>query len=258
MNKGSVLITGASEGMGREFARLFAQNGYPLILVARNQNRLSEIASALTSQYHVDIRILPKDLSAPNAAEELKAELDRQNLIPEILVNNAGFGVYGFFHKSDWKATESMLLLNMVTLTHLTRLLLPAMIQRRSGKILNVASTAAFQPGPLMAVYFASKAYVLYFTEAIANEVAGTGVTVTTFCPGPTKTQFQKRSNTEHIRETTFSMDAAKAVKAAYHGLMKGKTLVVPGFWNNVLAILVRLSPRKIVMAVTRFLEEAR
>ena len=256
MTKGYVLITGASEGMGHEFAKLFACHGYPLVLVARNKTRLDILAKELSATHHVDVRTISKDLSLPTAAEELKTAIVDQKITVEILVNNAGFGVHGLFHDTDWKATEDMLSLNMITLTHLTRLFLPEMLQRGRGKILNVASTAAFQPGPFMACYFASKAYVLSFTEALAEELSGTGVTVTAFCPGPTRTQFQKRSHTENIRENSFAMEAAPAAKAAYHGLMKGKRLVIPGFTNKLLAILIRLFPRRLVIRVTRFLEE--
>lgn len=251
-----VLITGASEGMGREFSRLFAQNGYPLVLVARNQSRLDEIANELRISHGIDVKTLSKDLSLPQSAVEMKSELDRLGIPVEILVNNAGFGIHGLFHETDWKATGAMLELNIITMTRLTRLFLPGMLQKGSGKILNVASTAAFQPGPFMACYFASKAYVLSFTEAIAEELSGTGITVTAFCPGPTRTRFQERSGTEHIRENAFAMDATLAVRAAYRGLMKGKRLVIPGFMNKLIAFLVRVSPRIFVLRVTRFLEE--
>ncbi len=257
MTKGYVLITGASEGLGCEFARLFARDGYPLVLVARNKNRLEELAKELNATHRVDVRTISKDLSLPQAAEELKTAIDDQKIAIEILVNNAGFGVHGPFHLLNWKTTEAMLNLNMNTLTHLTRLFLPEMIRRSHGKILNVASTAAFQPGPFMACYFASKAYVLSFTEALAEEIRRTGVTVTAFCPGPTRTQFQKRAHTENIRENSFTMDAAPAAEAAYRGLMKNKRLVIPGFTNKLLAILVRLCPRSLVMRVTRYLEES-
>jgi short-subunit dehydrogenase len=256
MTKGYALITGASEGMGREFARLFAHHGYPLVLVARNKTRLDILAEELSTTNRVDIRTIPKDLSLPGSAKELKTAIDDQKITVEILVNNAGFGVHGLFHHMDWKATEAMLNLNMATLTHLTRLFLPEMLRRGQGKILNVASTAAFQPGPLMACYFASKAYVLSFTEALAEELSGTGVMATAFCPGPTRTQFQKRSHTENIRENSFAMEAAPAAEAAYRGLMKNKRLVIPGFTNKLLAILVRLFPRRLVIRVTRFFEE--
>jgi len=256
MTKGYVLITGASEGLGREFTRIFSRNGYPLVLVARNKTRLDALARELTVGDHVDVRTISKDLSLPGAAEELKAALDDQKIAIEILVNNAGFGVHGLFHSADWKTTEAMLNLNMITLTQLTRLFLPEMIQRGHGKILNVASTAAFQPGPLMACYFASKAYVLSFTEALAEELRSTGITVTALCPGPTRTQFQKRAHTENIPENSFAMEAAPAAEAAYRGLMQGKRLVIPGFTNKLLAVLVRLLPRQIVIRITHFLEK--
>lgn len=251
-----VLITGASEGIGRELAKFFALNGYPLVLVARDKTRLDALARELSSTHGIDAKTISKDLSLPTAAAELKAAIEDQKIVIEILVNNAGFGVHGFFSQTDWKSTEDMLNLNMMTLTQLTRIFLPEMLKRGHGKILNVASTAAFQPGPFMACYFASKAYVLSFTEALAEELSGTGVTATAFCPGPTRTQFQKRSHTENIRENAFVMEAAHAAEAAFNGLMRGKRLVVPGFTNKLLAILVRLSPRRIVIRVTRFLEE--
>jgi short-subunit dehydrogenase len=256
MTQGYVLITGASEGMGREFSKIFARNGHPIILVARSKTRLEILAEELRTLYQATATIIHKDLSAPDAATELKNEIDRQNIGVAILINNAGFGVHGLFHEADWQTTENMLSLNIITTSHLTRLFLPAMIAKGSGKILNVASTAAFQPGPFMACYFASKAYVLSFTEALAEELSGTGVTATAFCPGPTRTQFQKRSGTENIRENSFSMEAAPAVEAAYNGLMLGKRLVIPGFTNKLLAVLVRLAPRQLVIKVTRFLEK--
>jgi short-subunit dehydrogenase len=254
--KGYVLITGASEGLGREFAKLFARENYPLILTARNRERLNQIAGELTSSHGANVKTFAKDLSLPSGADELKAEIDRHGLEVETLINNAGSGVHGFFHETDWKTTEAMLTLNILALTRLTRLFLPPMISKGRGKILNVASTAAFQPGPLMACYFASKAYVLSLTEALANELSGTGVTVSTFCPGPTRTQFQKRSGTETIRENSFAMDADTAARIAYRELAKGKTRIIPGLLNRLLAGLVRFFPRKLVLAATRYLEE--
>jgi len=258
MGKSHVLITGASEGMGREFARCFARDGHSLVLVARNKTRLDTLAMELNAANNIDIRTISTDLSLPAAAEELKSDLDKQKIVVDILVNNAGVGVYGPFACTDWKATESMLNLNMIALTHLTRLMLPEMLRRNSGKILNVASTAAFLPGPFMACYFASKAYVLSFTDALAEELSGTGVTATAFCPGPTRTQFQQRAGTKHIRENVFAMDAAPAVEAAYFGLMKNKRLIIPGFVNNLAVLLIRLSPRNLVTRITRFLETNR
>lgn len=257
MSRGYVLITGASEGLGLAFARIFARESYDLVLVARNNSRLDAIAMELRKSYKIDVRTLSKDLSLSGSADEIKAAMDTQQVEVEILVNNAGFGVHGDFCQADWKATESMLNLNMVTLTQLTRLFLPSMLKNNRGKIMNVSSTAAFQPGPFMACYFASKAYVLFFSEALAEELSATGVTVTAFCPGPTKTEFQKRSKTEHIRENSFAMDAAPTAEAAYRGMIKGKRLVIPGFTNRLLAVLVPLFPRRLVIRVTRYLEES-
>ncbi|HOW87609.1 MAG TPA: SDR family oxidoreductase [Candidatus Omnitrophota bacterium] len=256
MIKSYVLITGASEGLGRELARIFFRNGHSLVLVARNQARLEELAKALNPSDLSMIKILTADLSTPDAADQLKTTLDKLGLEIGVLVNNAGSGLHGFFYETDWKATEAMLNLNMVSLTRLTRLLLPGMIRRGRGKILNIASTAAFQPGPFMAAYFASKACVLSLTEALAEELAGTGVTVTAFCPGPIRTQFQTRSHTENIRENAFAMDAQDAARAAYRGLLRSKRLVVPGWVNKLLVFLVRLFPRRIVVRAARFFEE--
>ncbi len=255
---GWALITGASEGMGCEFAKRFAQDHHPLILVARNETRLNELAGQLRATYGVDVKVIAMDLGLQDSTEKLREELERHGMPVGILINNAGFGIHGLFHEESWPDLESMLNLNMLTLTHLTHLLLPAMVEKKHGKILNVASTAAFQPGPFMACYFATKAYVLSFTEALSEELAGTGVTVTAFCPGPTRTRFQERSGTVHTRENYFSMEAATAVDAAYRGLMKGQRLVIPGFWNKVLAFLVRLAPRKTVTKVARFIESSR
>ncbi len=256
MTKGYALITGASEGLGRELAKIFSRNGYSLILVARNRIRLEELAKELHLKHSSEINLFPTDLTAPDAPQKLKTFLDDLGIDIEILVNNAGCGIHGLFHRADWKATENMLDLNMTALTRLTRLFLPRMIHKGRGKILNVASTAAFQPGPYMAVYFASKAYALSFTEALAEELAGTGVTVTALCPGPTRTQFQTRSRTESIRENSFAMEATTVATAAYFGLLKGKRLVIPGLTNKLLAFLVRLFPRRLVIRVTRFFEE--
>lgn len=257
MKTASTLITGASEGLGLELAKLFVKDGSPLVLVARNRARLDEVASELRAANSNEIKIFSKDLSLPNAAEELKEALDRDGIEIGTLVNNAGCGIHGAFTESNWKATEAMLRLNMIALTQLTRLLLPAMVAEGRGKILNIASTAAFQPGPFMACYFASKAYVLSFSEALSEELSGTGVTVTAFCPGPVRTQFQKRSGTEHIRENAFVMKASQAARAAYQALLKGKRFSIPGFTNKLLAFLVRMAPKRLVLRITRFLEES-
>jgi short-subunit dehydrogenase len=181
------LITGASSGIGRELATLFARDGYDLTLVARDRAMLARIGDELTRVHGVAVDVIAQDLSHPNAAAEVYRELKRRSIKIDVLVNNAGFGTYGPFVDSDAATESEMLQLNIVALTKLTRLFLEDMLAKREGRILNVASTAAFQPGPLMAVYYASKAYVLSFSEALANELRDSGVTVSTLCPGPTQ-----------------------------------------------------------------------
>jgi short-subunit dehydrogenase len=235
------LITGTSSGIGLEFARIFAREGYDLVLVARSEGRLNEIAGELKRSYGAQSRIMPKDLTIPSAPNAIFSELQAV----EALVNSAGFATYGRFAEIDPKKELEMMQVNMVALTHLTKLFLPPMLQRGSGKILNVASTAAFQPGPLMAVYYATKAYVLSFSEALAQEVRGQGVTVTALCPGPTASGFQKRADMERSKLVQSGLLDARAVaEAGYRGLMQGKTSVVPGLRNQVLALAARFIPR--------------
>jgi uncharacterized protein len=188
------VITGASTGIGRELALLCARHGYDLVLIARSQSVLEQLASDIYASTGRTARVIAKDLSRPSASTEVFDELTNSATPVDALVNNAGFGLLGKFWELDVNEQVEMINLNILALTHLTRLLLPGMIARRQGRILNVASTAAFQPGPLMTVYYATKAYVVSFSEALHNECRGTGVTVTALCPGPTKTEFQRRA----------------------------------------------------------------
>src|SRR5919201_510439 len=192
----TALITGASSGIGYELTQLFARDGYDLVLLARSQARLAQVADDLQHRYGVAVRVLAYDLAQPTAPTQIVAQLQQEDLAIEALVNNAGFATYGPFVATDLATELEMIQVNVVALTQLTKLLLPGMLQRRSGRILNVASTAAFQPGPLTAVYSATKAYVLSFSEALANEVRGSGVRVTALCPGPTRSGFQRRAPT--------------------------------------------------------------
>src|SRR6185437_5799013 len=187
----------ASSGIGYALARVFAQHGYDLVLVARRREALEALASELSSQFHISAQVLTQDLSAIDAPLEISEELHRRGILVDVLVNNAGFGIQGPFVEADETTQLQVMQVNIVALTRLTRLLLPGMLQRGYGRILNVASTAAFLPGPLMAIYYASKAYVLSFSEAIANELAGTGVTVTVLAPGPTASGFQAAASLE-------------------------------------------------------------
>lgn len=253
----TVLITGASGGIGYEFAKLFARDHFDLVLVARSADKLSQIATELAFR-GVKVKTMAVDLSDASAPKIIKDELQRHNIAIDILINNAGFGAYGGFYEMEESEVLGQIDLNIRALTELTRLLLPAMIARGNGKIMNVASIAGFQPGPFMAVYYATKAYVISFSEAIANELRGSGVTVTCFCPGATDTGFARRARVEHARifKQYRPMRTEKVALDGYRSLMKGKTLAISGVHNWLIAQSVRFAPRKAVTAVSRWVAE--
>jgi short-subunit dehydrogenase len=243
----TALVTGASSGIGYELARLFARDRYNLVLVARSEEGLRRVADELSRDHGVSVEVVVKDLSAPDAPQELFAALRGRTHI-EVLVNNAGFATYGPFLDTPAETDLTMMELNMVALTQLTRLFAAEMVARRSGKILNVASTAAFQPGPLMAVYYATKSYVLSFSEALACELAPSGVGVCVLCPGPTRTGFQQRARMERSRLFDYGvMDAERVAREGYRGLMKNQTVIIPGFRNRLMAAAARVAPRSIL-----------
>jgi short-subunit dehydrogenase len=253
----TALITGASFGIGLELAQVFAREGYNLVLVARSADKLRHLASELEKAHNTRSLILATDLTEPGAAAYVIDQTIRADIRVDVLVNNAGFGQYGLFVENDLEECLRQIQLNVTTLTHLTRLYLPVMIERKSGRILNVASTAAFQPGPLMAVYYATKAYVLHFSEALANEVRGTGVTVTCLCPGPTATEFQERARMTGVRLARYgAMDASTVAEDGYRALISGKPVAISGFRNWLVAQSVRFAPRRLVAAVARKLQE--
>ena len=256
----TVLITGASTGIGYELCKLFAGDKYNLVIVSRNEETLRKVAKELTEQYRVSVVCIAKDLSSPFTPQEIYDEILRQNINIDVLVNNAGFTTFGNFVDTDLRLTEEMIGVNISALTRLTKLFLGDMVKRGSGKILNVASTAAFQAGPLMAAYYASKAYVLHFSEALAFELRGTGVSVTTLCPGPTRTQFEKRANISDsgLFKSPNVMDAKTVAKIGYRGLMKGRTIVIAGAINKFMAFIVRLVPRSAVEQIVLFLNRKR
>jgi short-subunit dehydrogenase len=252
----TALITGASSGIGLDLARLMAPR-FDLIITARNQADLERIARELETQHGNHVHVVLADLAKPEAPVQLFTEIERRGLPVDILVNNAGFGLYGSFAENDLQQELEMVQVNIAALTALTKLALSGMLKRKRGRIMNVASTAGFQPGPLMAVYYATKAYVIMFSEAIANELKGRGITVTCLCPGATATQFAGRAKMEESR--LFKMGAMKSAdvaQAGYTGMMAGKTMVIPGFINKTLAMSVRFSPRKLVTAISRSLQE--
>ena len=258
MDSKTALVTGASGGIGYELAKLFAQDRYDLVLVARSSDKLNQFAGELRQQFGVTVKTVSLDLAPAPAGKILFDHLEGEKIAVDVLVNNAGFGVFGEFAAMAEEEVLGQVHLNVAALTHLTRLFLPGMLARRSGKIMNVASTAAFQPGPLMAVYYATKAYVLSLSEALANEVAGTGVTVSCFCPGPTDTGFQKRAGIENSRlfKKIGAMNSETVARDGYRGLMGGRTVVISGIQNWLLAESVRFAPRKLVTAVSRWVVE--
>ena len=253
----TALITGASGGIGYELALHFARDRFDCILVARSRDKLDELAARLESEFRVKTLVVARDLSKPTAVDEIYEEVSAASMSIDLLVNNAGFPVYGRFVDTDWQTELDMLQVNVVALTALTKLFVRGMVERRNGRILNLASTAAFVPGPLMAVYYASKAYVLSFSQALANELQGTGVTVTALAPGPTRTGFQKRGVMEDSRLVRGQIADAKSVAAAgYRGMMRGKTIVIPGFSNKLIPWVARVSPRGTVTRVVRRMQE--
>ena len=256
MNK-TALITGSSGGIGYELAKVHARNGDDLILIALDKIRLDVLKKELESEYKVKVYTIEKDLTLPGAVEDVYAELKNKGILVDYLINNAGMGDFGFFAGSSWVKQERMINLNIVALTHLTRLFLPHMITIGGGKIMNVASTASFQPGPTMAVYFATKAYVLSFSEALSNEVRDKGITVTALCPGSTETGFHAgvMGDSSLLNERRKSSPADVA-EFGYHSMMKGRTVAIHGFKNVLMATSVRFFPRALVARVTRKIQE--
>jgi short-subunit dehydrogenase len=244
----TVLVTGASSGIGLQLAHLFAGDGYNLVLVARSRSALRELGDELHARYQAEVRISPKDLAHPAAPGELYQDLQEAGIVLDVLVNNAGFGGSGPFLQTSWNNEAEMIQVNIVALTYLTKLFLPR-IRARRGKVLNVASVAAFLPGPYTSIYYASKAFVLHFTEALAEELAGTGATVTCLCPGPVETNFQKRAHVGGSSRANgpLYMDVHEVVRLGYEGMKQGKRLVIPGWKNRLLVQMLRLAPRSTI-----------
>jgi hypothetical protein len=256
MNK-TALITGASAGIGLEFAKIFAKEKYDLVITARNETKLNELANAIKNKHNVNVKVIAKDLSKQNAGEEIFDELKNESIVTDVLINNAGFGVFDNYWNVELQDEKNMLQVNIMALAELTNLFAKDMAHRGSGKILNVASTAAFQPGPTMAGYYASKAFVLSYSQAVDFELGKKGVQVSTLCPGPTITEFQIRAKMEDINllKKGFTMSAEEVAQIGYNGLMKGKPVIIAGAMNKISAMSSKISPAKVSMKIVNWLQ---
>ncbi len=253
----TALITGASSGIGAELARLFAADSHDLVLVARRARQLEDLSAELRERDGVGVRVLARDLSEPASVADLWDELMAARVQVDVLVNNAGVGLYGPVWEQDADALDRMVRLNVAALTTLTRLALPGMVSRQSGKILNLASVVGYQPaGPGMAAYYATKAYVLSFSKALALELKGSGVTLTALSPGVTASSFEGRSGASGTRLYRWvpAMSAKAVALAGYRGMMRKKTVVVPGMIAKLFSLAGELPPRRIALEVNRWL----
>jgi len=252
MGTGRTLITGASTGIGAALADVCAEHGHDLILVARRRDKLEAKAAEIERKFGVKVTCVPEDLADPDGAGRIVDTVAAQGLEVEHLINNAGVGLYGKFASTDLDAELKMIQLNVTSVVALTKRVLPSMIQRGRGRILNVASTAAFVPGPWMSIYYATKAFVLSFSEAIDYELKPSGITVTTLCPGPTESEFKVRAGSQRSRLfEAFVMDAPTVARAGYDGMMNGKAVVVPGLRNKLIPVAARLIPRPMIATMS-------
>lgn len=254
----TVLVTGASSGIGRALARCFAQAGSECVLLARREDALRNFADDLESEYDVNAHVLTADLSTPGVADDVASALRERGLVVDVLVNNAGVGARGPFATLDAQRQVDVIRVNVTALTHLTRRLLPGMLERGQGGVLNVASTAGFQPGPRMSVYYATKAYVLSFSEGLYEETNGSNVTATCLAPGPTRTAFAERAGMTDatLFKAGATMSPEAVARAGYDGFRAGRALVVPGWPNKIAAFLIRFTPRPVARKVAGWLNE--
>lgn len=256
--KKTALITGPSNGIGLELAKVHAQKGDNLVLVARSLDKLEALKKELEAKHSISVHNIGIDLSMADAAQKVFDETQSKGIQIDYLINNAGFGDFGMFAETDWNKEHQMIALNITTLTQFTKLYIKEMVKRGSGKIMNVASTAAFQSGPTMAVYYATKAYVLSFSEAVDNEVRDKGVTVTTLCPGATESGFQSAADMHESRLVKGrKLPTSKEVaEYGYKAMMQGQTVAIHGLMNWLMANSVRFTPRALVVKITRFIQD--
>jgi short-subunit dehydrogenase len=262
MSEYYTLISGASEGIGYEMVKIFAGRGYNLLLTARNETKLREIQKQLNTEHNIKIEIFAADLSLPQTPRKIFEFCGEKDINVDILINNAGFGQYGSFKETDFETEKSMINLNISALTELCKLFIPPMIENHFGRIMNVASTAAFFPGPQMAVYYASKAYVLSFSESLSTELAKHNITVTALCPGPTRSKFMDRAHMSASRlfnnPLMHLMTSRQVALYAYKALMKGKTVAVPGLNNKFLTLMPRFFPKAAIRFTMKQIMSAR
>jgi short-subunit dehydrogenase len=252
MANARALITGGSTGIGAALAEEFASHGHDLILVARRRDKLEATGRQIHEKFGAEVVCLSEDLTDPDGPRRLHEAVVARGLDVHFLVNNAGVGLYGTFATTDLEAELKMIQLNTTSVVDLTKRFLPAMIERRSGRILNVASTAAFVPGPWMSIYYATKAFLLSFSQAIGYELKPYGITVTTLCPGPTESEFKVRAGSQRSRLfEAFLMDAPRVAKVGYDGMMKGKVVAIPGLRNKLIPVAARLAPRPLIATLS-------
>ncbi|NOQ26700.1 MAG: SDR family NAD(P)-dependent oxidoreductase [Bacteroidales bacterium] len=256
--KNVALITGASSGIGKDLAFIHAEQKGDLVIVARRQAELEALKSEIEKKYGVEVKIIVKDLTKPDAPQEIYNEIKQDGIHIEHLINNAGFGGLGKFHERDWKQDEAMINLNIMALTSLTRIFLPDFVKRNSGQILNVSSTASLMPGPLQAVYFATKAYVTSFSNAIAEELHDTKVTVTALLPGATATEFGKISGMDKTSMFQNTVSARMVAEDGYKAMMKGKLIKVSGlsFSQKLMMSFIPVTPLKMLLKQIRGMQE--
>ena len=252
------LITGASSGIGKEFAIIHAERGGDLVIIARREEKLNELKAELESKHGVSVTVITKDLSLPEAPREIYDAVKAAGIEVDYLINNAGFGGRGKFHEREWETDLTMLNLNIVALTALTRFFLPDFVARGSGKILNVSSTAALMPGPLQAVYFATKAYVTSFSNAIAEELHDTNITVTALMPGATETEFASTSDMEETSLFQKTVTARSVAEDGYNAMLAGKLNIISGLstGERVVMAMAPLLPKKRILTQIRQMQE--
>ncbi len=247
----TAIVTGGASGIGLEFVKLLVNDDYKVFVVDNSKENLNRLTSKFDPK---NIETINQDLSKTDSPEKIYKNLKNKNI--DVLINNAGFGTFGKFHNSDWKRDRDMINLHVLNTTHLTKLFLKDMVKKNEGKILNISSVAAFQPGPLMSLYYATKAFILHFTEAISNEVKDKNISISVLCPGQTSTNFQKNVSTKKNKIKFNTGCPIKVAKYGYDSLKKNTTVSVPGFWNKVIVLLVRILPRSTSTNLVRYIQE--